>query len=125
MLLIKPPSSFCCCPFYGAGFVVVVDSLFFVAILVCGSFGFGSSLVKQCLMSFLVLQSSHWGRESWLLSCCHLAVSFLVSSSWCHGLVCTLPPHTHLLFHMVHLIIMSVLGKIFQINSLQLATIQP
>ena len=87
----------------------------------CGSFGYGSRLVMQYFVSFLVLQSSHWGRESWLLYFnCLLAVTCqLVSLSLPRGAmgwsaVCVCGGYSsYSLFPMMHLIIMSVLGKIF------------
>ena len=46
-----------CSPFLGDG-SVVVDSLFIIAAVVCGSSLFGLCFVLQYLVSFLVLQSS-------------------------------------------------------------------
>ena len=79
---------------------VVVDSLFIVALIVCGSFVFGPCFVLQYLVSFLVLLSSRWGRESWLLYsyCFHISV-INCSVSFSHGaLVCVVVAfsgHTH------------------------------
>ena len=56
----SPLSGFSCCPFQSSGSVIVIDSLFIVAPIVCGGFVFGPCFVGQCLVSFkfLVLQSS-------------------------------------------------------------------
>ena len=88
---------------------VIVDSLFIVALSVCGSFVFGPCFLMQYLTSFLVLQLSRWGRESWLLYFnCHFDAMWLfvfcvsLTVLWV-GLQCVIgafPGHTHLLFAM-------------------------
>ena len=42
---LSPPSGLGCCPFYGGGSVVVVDSLFIAASIVCGGSVFGPYFV--------------------------------------------------------------------------------
>ena len=59
----KPPSGLSCCPFKRCG--SVVDSLFIVALIVCGSSLFGPCFVMQYLVSLLVLQLGQIKKYVW------------------------------------------------------------
>ena len=89
---------------------VVVDSLFTGAPIVCGCFVFGPCFEMEYLGSFLVLQSSHPGKENWLLYFKHVTVSVLclfLTVPWVglQYVMLSFPGYTHLLFHMLHILL--------------------
>ena len=126
MHLIKPPVASAAVHFTAVVLLLLIHCLLLLSLCV--------GVLGLVLVVHLVLQSSAGEERAGCFTLIIFLLSFVSKFSclflvvpWV-GLQCVIvafPPHTHFFFHMMHLIITSVLGKIFQINSLQLATIQP
>ena len=95
-----PLSGFSCCPFQSSGSVIVIDSLFIAAPIVCGRFVFGTYYVMQSLVSFkfLVLQSSAEAKRAGcftLIVCLKFCLFFTVPWVGMQFVIMVLPVHTY------------------------------